>query len=128
VKNPGITKVAVLEKGWLAGGNTTLIRSNYLWDESAQTYEHALKLWEGLEEDLGSPILFSQRGVLNLAHSLQDAQRHRRRVAGTRRGEKALPDRQHLIRPSLSDARGDVATARGNRQTRLRCLRFRALR
>src|SRR5467141_1946493 len=75
VKNHGITNVAVLEKGWLAGGNmarnTTLIRSNYLWDESAQIYEHSLKLWEGLEDDLGYPILFSQRGVLNLAHSLQ---------------------------------------------------------
>ena len=55
-KNHGITNVAVLEKGWLAGGNmarnTTLIRSNYLWDESAAIYEHALKLWEGLEDDL----------------------------------------------------------------------------
>ena len=58
-KNHGITNVAVLEKGWLAGGNmarnTTLIRSNYLWDESAGIYEHSLKLWEGLEEDLGLP-------------------------------------------------------------------------
>ena len=76
VKNHGITNVAVLEKGWLAGGNmarnTTLIRSNYLWDESSAIYEHSLKLWEGLEDDLGYPILFSQRGVLNLAHSLQD--------------------------------------------------------
>ena len=66
-KNHGITDVAVLEKGWLAGGNmarnTTIIRSNYLWDESAGIYEHALKLWEGLEDDLGYPILFSQRGV-----------------------------------------------------------------
>ena len=55
-KNHGITNVAVLERGWLAGGNmarnTTLIRSNYLWDESARIYEHALTLWEGLEEDL----------------------------------------------------------------------------
>nr|WP_192723012.1 sarcosine oxidase subunit beta family protein [Mycobacterium sp. OAS707] len=84
VKNHGITNVAVLEKGWLAGGNmarnTTLIRSNYLWDESAQIYEHSLKLWEGLEEDLGYPILFSQRGVLNLAHSLQDVRDSVRRV------------------------------------------------
>ena len=75
-KNHGITNVAVLEKGWLAGGNmarnTTLIRSNYLWDESARIYEHSLKLWEGLADDLDYPILFSQRGVLNLAHSLQD--------------------------------------------------------
>jgi sarcosine oxidase subunit beta len=83
-KNHGITRVAVLEKGWLAGGNmarnTTIIRSNYLWDESAAIYEHALKLWEGLEEDLGYPLLFSQRGVLNLAHSLQDVRDSRRRV------------------------------------------------
>ena len=83
-KNHGITNVAVLERGWLAGGNmarnTTLIRSNYLWDESARIYEHALKLWEGLEEDLDYPILFSQRGVLNLAHSLQDVRESVRRV------------------------------------------------
>ena len=60
--------------------NTTLIRSNYLWDESSAIYEHSLKLWEGLEEDLGYPILFSQRGVLNLAHSLQDVRDSVRRV------------------------------------------------
>ena len=67
-KNHGITNVAVLERSWLAGGNmarnTTLIRSNYLWDETSALYEHALKLWEGLEDDLDYPILFSQRGVL----------------------------------------------------------------
>lgn len=87
-RNHGITDVAVLEKGWLAGGNmarnTTLIRSNYLWDESAKIYEHALKLWEGLEDDLGYPILFSQRGVLNLAHSLQDIRDGVRRVQANR--------------------------------------------
>src|SRR5437899_11216321 len=63
----GITNVAVLEKGWLAGGNmarnTTIIRSNYLWDESSGIYAHALKLWEGLEAELDYPILFSQRGA-----------------------------------------------------------------
>jgi sarcosine oxidase subunit beta len=83
-KNHGITNVAVLEKGWLAGGNmarnTTIIRSNYLWDESAGIYEHSLKLWENLEHDLEYPILFSQRGVLNLAHSLQDVRDSKRRV------------------------------------------------
>jgi len=83
-KNHGITDVAVLEKGWLGGGNlarnTTLIRSNYLWDQSATIYEYALQLWEGLEEDLGYPILFSQRGVLNLAHSEQDVRDSVRRV------------------------------------------------
>jgi sarcosine oxidase subunit beta len=87
-KNHGITNVAVLERGWLAGGNmarnTTIIRSNYLWDESAGIYEHALKLWEGLEEELDYPILFSQRGVLNLAHSLQDVRESVRRVHANR--------------------------------------------
>ena len=87
-KNHGITNVAVLEKGWLAGGNmarnTTIIRSNYLWDESSGIYEHSLKLWEGLEEDLRYPILFSQRGVLNLAHSLQDVRDSVRRVNANR--------------------------------------------
>src|SRR4051812_27231802 len=84
----GITNVAVLEKGWLAGGNmarnTTIIRSNYLWDESAGIYEHSLKLWETLEQELDYPILFSQRGVLNLAHSLQDVRDSVRRVNANR--------------------------------------------
>jgi sarcosine oxidase subunit beta len=87
-KNHGITNVAVLEKGWLAGGNmarnTTIIRSNYLWDESAGIYEHSLKLWETLEQELDYPILFSQRGVLNLAHSLQDVRDSVRRVNANR--------------------------------------------
>ncbi len=87
-KNEGIRNVAVLEKGWLAGGNmarnTTIIRSNYLWDESAAIYEHSLKLWEGLEDELDYPILFSQRGVLNLAHSLQDVRDSTRRVNANR--------------------------------------------
>src|SRR2546429_3572339 len=75
-KNYGITDVAVLERGWLAGGNmarnTTVIRSNYLWDESAAIYEHSLKLWEHLSEELDYDILFSQRGVLGLVHSQGD--------------------------------------------------------
>ncbi|MFI6903395.1 sarcosine oxidase subunit beta family protein [Nonomuraea sp. NPDC050394] len=87
-KNHGITNVAVLEKGWLAGGNmarnTTIIRSNYLWDESAAIYEHSLKLWEGLSDDLGYDLQFSQRGVLNLAHNLADVREGRRRVNANR--------------------------------------------
>ncbi|WAP53854.1 sarcosine oxidase subunit beta family protein [Streptomyces sp. S465] len=87
-RNHGITNVAVLEKDWLAGGNmarnTTIIRSNYLWDESSGIYEHSLKLWETLEEDLGHPILFSQRGVLNLAHTVQDIRDSKRRVYANR--------------------------------------------
>jgi sarcosine oxidase subunit beta len=87
-RNHGITNVAVLERGWLAGGNmarnTTIIRSNYLWDESAAIYEHSLKLWEGLEEELDYDLLFSQRGVLNLAHSLPDVREGVRRVNANR--------------------------------------------
>ena len=87
-KNHGITNVAILERGWLAGGNvarnTTIIRSNYLWDESAAIYEHSLKLWEGLAQELDYDILFSQRGVLNLLHSDGDLREGRRRVNANR--------------------------------------------
>jgi sarcosine oxidase subunit beta len=87
-RNHGVTDVCVVEKGWLAGGNmarnTTIIRSNYLWDESAAMYEHSLKLWEGLEEELGSDLQFSQRGVLNLAHDLGEVRTSMRRVHANR--------------------------------------------
>jgi len=87
-KNHGLTDIAVLEKGWLAGGNmarnTTIIRSNYLWDESSAMYEFALKLWEGLPEELDYDFLFSQRGVLNLAHTLGDVRESVRRVEANR--------------------------------------------
>jgi sarcosine oxidase subunit beta len=87
-KNHGITDVAVVERGWLAGGNmarnTAIIRSNYLWDESAAIYEHALKLWESLAEELDYDLLFSQRGVVNLAHNLGDVREGTRRVYANR--------------------------------------------
>ncbi|MBM3573721.1 MAG: FAD-dependent oxidoreductase, partial [Alphaproteobacteria bacterium] len=87
-KEHGITNVAVLEKGWLGGGNTgrntTIVRSNYLWDESAHLYEHALKLWEGLAQNLNFNVMFSQRGVLNLAHNLHDLRELQRRVNAIR--------------------------------------------
>ncbi|MCE7005026.1 sarcosine oxidase subunit beta family protein [Kibdelosporangium philippinense] len=109
-KNHGITNVAVLEKGWLAGGNmarnTTIIRSNYLWDESAAIYEHALKLWEGLQEDLEYDFLFSQRGVLNLAHTLQDIREGTRRVNANRLngvdGEWLTPDEVAKVCPIVN--------------------------
>jgi sarcosine oxidase, subunit beta len=86
--NHGITDVCVVEKGWLGGGNmarnTTIIRSNYLWDESAAIYEHSLKLWETLEETLSFDMQFSQRGVLNLAHDLGDVRSSMRRVEANR--------------------------------------------
>jgi heterotetrameric sarcosine oxidase beta subunit len=69
----GVRNVAVLEKGWIGGGNTgrntTIVRSNYLLTENARFYEHSMKLWEGLSRDLNFNVMFSQRGVLNLAHS-----------------------------------------------------------
>ena len=72
-KEHGVTNVAVVEKGWLGGGNTgrntTIIRSNYLLEPNAHFYEHSLKLWEGLSQDLNYNVMFSQRGVVNLAHS-----------------------------------------------------------
>src|SRR5476651_1720191 len=87
-KEHGITNVAVVEKGWLGGGNTarntTIVRSNYLWDESAHLYEHAMKLWEGLSQDLNYNVMFSQRGVYNLCHTLQDIRDSERRVSANR--------------------------------------------
>ncbi len=87
-KEHGITDVAVLEKGYIGGGsvgrNTTIVRSNYLWDESSHLYETSLKLWEGLSQELNFNLMFSQRGVLNLAHSLQDMRDIERRVRSNR--------------------------------------------
>ncbi len=83
-KEHGITNVAVIERGWLGGGNTgrntTIVRSNYLWDESAALYEHALKLWEGLSQELNYNVMFSQRGVMNLAHNQHDMRELSRRT------------------------------------------------
>jgi sarcosine oxidase subunit beta len=87
-KQHGITNVAVLEKGWLGGGNTarntTIIRSNYLWDESAALYEKSLQLFETLSQELNYNVMFSQRGVLNLAHNLGDVREGNRRLNALR--------------------------------------------
>jgi sarcosine oxidase subunit beta len=87
-KEHGVRNVAVLEKGWLGGGNTgrntTIIRSNYLQDESAAIYEHALKLWEGLSSELNYNVMYSPRGVMMLAHSVHDVQVLKRHVYANR--------------------------------------------
>ena len=87
-KEHGISDVAVLEKGAIGlgntGRNTTIIRSNYLWDASARIYEHSLKLWEGLSAELNFNVMLSQRGVLNLAHNEADIREGRRRVNANR--------------------------------------------
>ncbi|MDZ7281806.1 sarcosine oxidase subunit beta family protein [Sphingomonas sanguinis] len=84
----GIRNVAVVEKGWIGGGNTgrntTIIRSNYLFDESAALYDHALKMWEGLSQELNYNVMFSQRGVLMLAHNIHDVQVFKRHVHANR--------------------------------------------
>ena len=77
-------RIAVLEKGWIGGGNvgrnTTIVRSNYMLPGNKPFYEFSMKLWEGLEQDFNYNAMVSQRGVLNLYHT--DAQRD----AYTRRG------------------------------------------
>ena len=87
-KEHGLTNVAVIEKGWLGGGNTgrntTIIRSNYLYDESAMLYEHSMKLWEGLTQELNYNVMFSQRGVMMLAHNVHDVQSFKRHVHSNR--------------------------------------------
>ena len=84
-KEHGLKNIAVIEKGWLGSGNTgrntTIIRSNYLWDESAHLYDHSLKLWENLSTELNYNVMFSQRGVLNLAHNEHDIKEIKRRVS-----------------------------------------------
>lgn len=75
-KNHGLTNVALLERGWIGGGNTgrntTIVRSNYLFPESARLYDFSLKLYEGLSKDLNFNIMLSQRGLIMLAHSRHD--------------------------------------------------------
>jgi sarcosine oxidase, subunit beta len=84
----GISNVAVLEKGWLGGGNTgrntTIIRSNYLFDESSALYDYALKLWEGLSQELNYNVMFSPRGVMMLAHTVHDVHTAMRHVHANR--------------------------------------------
>jgi sarcosine oxidase subunit beta len=87
-KEHGLTHIAVVEKGWLGGGNTgrntTIIRSNYLFDESARLYDHALRMWENLSQELNYNVMFSPRGVMMLAHTVHDAQVSMRHVHANR--------------------------------------------
>jgi heterotetrameric sarcosine oxidase beta subunit len=82
-RNHNVRNVAVLEKSWLGGGNTgrntTIVRSNYMLPGNAEFYECSLKLWESLSDDLNFNVMFSARGVLNLAHSDAQMDQHARR-------------------------------------------------
>jgi sarcosine oxidase subunit beta len=75
-KNHGVTRVAVIERGWIGGGNTgrntTIVRSNYLYPESARLYDFSLQLYQGLSQALNFNIMLSQRGLVLLAHSRHD--------------------------------------------------------
>jgi sarcosine oxidase subunit beta len=87
-KEHNLKNIAVVEKGWIGGGNTgrntTIIRSNYLWDASAGLYDHALKMWENLSQELNFNVMFSQRGVMNLAHNQHDVRELKRRTHANR--------------------------------------------
>ncbi|WP_170339735.1 sarcosine oxidase subunit beta family protein [Ruegeria arenilitoris] len=87
-KEHGLTNVAVLEKGYIGGGNvgrnTTIVRANYFLQGNSEFYSHSLKLWEGMEEDLNYNVMHSQRGIINLFHS--DGQRD----AAARRGNMMI--------------------------------------
>jgi len=84
----GLSRVAVLEKGYIGGGNTgrntTVIRSNYLFDESARLYDHAVKMWRDLSQVLNYNVMYSPRGVLMLAHSVHDVQVSKRHIHANR--------------------------------------------
>jgi sarcosine oxidase subunit beta len=87
-KEHGIANIAVVEKGWLGGGNTgrntTVIRSNYLWEASEGIYGHAHKLWPSLSQELNYNVMFSPRGVMLLAHNHHDEQAFRRHIYANR--------------------------------------------
>jgi sarcosine oxidase subunit beta len=84
----GMRNIAVIERGWLGGGNTgrntTIIRSNYLFDESAALYDHSLKLWQTLSRELNYNVMYSARGVMMLAHNIHDIQVFKRHVHANR--------------------------------------------
>ncbi len=111
-KEHGLHNIAVLEKGWLGGGNTgrntTIIRSNYLWEESEAIYEHALKLWETLSQELNYNVMYSPRGVMMLAHNVHDVQVFRRHVHANRLAgidnEWLTPEQAKAFCPILNTA------------------------
>ena len=112
-KEHDIRNIAVLEKGWIGGGNsgrnTTIIRSNYLYDESCALYEHALKLWEGLSAELNYNVMYSARGVLMLAHNQHDVHSFKRHIYANRLNgidnEWVTPEECQAFCPALSIAR-----------------------
>jgi sarcosine oxidase subunit beta len=114
-KDHGITNVAVIERGWLAGGNTArntaIIRSNYLTPEGVEFYDESIKLYRRLSNDLGINIMYSERGHLTLAHTDAAVRTMRWRAEVNKhlgvRSELVFPDEIARICPEINLA-GDV--------------------
>ena len=137
-KEHGITNIAVIEKGWLGGGNTgrntTIIRSNYLYDESAGLYNHALKMWDDLSQDLNYNVMYSPRGVMMLAHNIHDEQVFKRHIHSNRlngvdnemadagAGEGILSAPRYLAHRALSGHRSGAPAQGRNGASRCGCL------
>jgi sarcosine oxidase, subunit beta len=133
-KNHGITNVAVLERGWIGGGNTgrntTIVRSNYLYPESARLYDFSLKLYEGLSREFNFNIMLSQRGLVLLAHSRHDLDAMSRwanamqmngieaEMLDARTGRRACSRRSTVAGGALADARRIHAAPRRDRAPR----------
>jgi len=113
-RNHGITNVALVERGWIGGGNvgrnTTVVRSNYLLPDNQHFYEWSLKLWHELSEDLNYNVMFSARGSMFLATSLGGAMALRRRGNGMRLAgidaDWLEPDDLRRIAPNLDYSDG----------------------
>ncbi len=112
-KEHGVQNIAVLEKGWLGGGNTgrntTVVRSNYLWEASEGIYGHAHRMWETLSEELNYNVMFSPRGYLMLAHSPHEVQNFKRHLYANRlagiQNEWVTPEQAKEVCPILSISR-----------------------
>jgi len=109
-KEHGLRNVAVVDKGWLGGGNTgrntTIIRSNYLQEESEAIYEHGMKLWQTLSEELNYNVMYSPRGVMMLAHTVHDVRVFKRHVHANRLSgidnEWLTPEEAKVLCPPLN--------------------------
>ena len=102
-KEHGINNVAVIEKGWLGGGNTgrntTIVRSNYMMPGNTMFYERSMKLWENLSQELNYNVMISQRGQYNLCHSpgQMDAARRRGNIMRANGIDAELFDRAEVM-------------------------------
>ncbi len=113
-KEHGVKNVAVLEKGWLGGGNTgrntTVIRSNYLWEASEAIYSHAHKIWPVLSQELNYNVMYSPRGVMMLCHNHHEEQAFKRHIHANRLAgipnEWLTPEQAKEFCPILNIDRG----------------------